>query len=165
MLRVGKGSRYTARCIVSMARILESEGAPWHLGIREIVMTTLDAEAIVPESYPTVAAALWQPERRLMLAVLEDAIDAYLANVGALRGIRRARFNEAASWFGSNDTEWPFSFVCICDVLGIDPAVIRRMLVRRVLRPEVFIRPPDSIWDWKLALPSFDRLAQALPAD
>jgi hypothetical protein len=62
-----------------MACILESQGARWHLGSREVVMTTLDAEAIVPESYPTVAAALWQPERRLMLAVLEDAIDCYLA--------------------------------------------------------------------------------------
>jgi len=128
-------------------------------------MTTLDAQAIVPESYPTVAAALWQPERRLMLAVLEDAIDAYLDNVGAPRGNRRVRFNEAASWFRSNDTEWPFSFVCICDALGIDPALIRRMLVRRLPRPVVSTRPPDSLWSWRSTLPSFDQLAPALSAD
>jgi len=130
-------------------------------------MTTLGAETIVivPESYPTVAAALWQPERCLMLAVLEDAIDDYLANVGARRGIRRARFNDAARWFQSNDTEWPFSFVCICDALGIDPAVIRRLLMRQVPSPVVPTRPPDSIWDWKLALPSFDKLAPALSPD
>lgn len=128
-------------------------------------MTTLDAQAIVPESYPTVAAALWQPERRLMLAVLEDAIDAYVDNVGAPRGNRRVRFNEAASWFRSNDTEWPFSFVCICDALGIDPAVIRRMLVRQVPPPEVSNPPPDSVWDWKLALLSVERRAPAPFAD
>ena len=122
-------------------------------------MTTLDAVAIVPESFPTVAAALWQPERRLMLAVLEDAIDAYVDNVGAQRGNRRVRFNEAANWFRSNDTEWPFSFVCICDALGIDPAVIRRMLVSQVPPPEISTPPPDSVWDWKLALPSLERLA------
>jgi hypothetical protein len=132
---------------------------------QEVVMTTLDAAAIVPESYPTVAAALWQPERRLMLAVLEDAIDVYLADFGAPRGIRRARFNDAARWFQSNDTEWPFSFVCICDALDIDPAVIRRLLVRQLPRPGLVTRPPDSIWDWKLSLPSFERLASALAAD
>lgn len=150
---------------VSMTCILESRGARWHLRLEEVVMTTLGAEAIVPESYPTVAAALWQPERRLMLAVLEDAIDSYLANVGARRGIRRARFHEAASWFQSNETEWPFSFVCICDALGIDPAVIRRLLVRQVPRPAAPTRPPESIWDWKHVLPSFDRMAPALRAD
>jgi hypothetical protein len=155
----------SSECSVSMACILESEGAAWHLGSREVVMSTLGAEAIVPESYPTVAAALWQPERRLMLAVLEDAIDCYLANVGAQRGIRRARFVDAARWFQSNDTEWPFSFVCICDALGIDPAVIRRMLVRQVPRPAAPTRPPESIWDWKLSLPSFERMARALSAD
>jgi len=148
-----------------MTCILESERAAWHLGSREVFMTTLGAEAIVPESYPTVAAALWQPERRLMLAVLEDAIDCYLANVGAQRGIRRARFNEAASWLQSNDTEWPFSFVCICDALGIDPTVIRRMLVRQVPRPALPTRPPESVWNWKLSLPSFERMAPGLPAD
>jgi hypothetical protein len=55
--------------------------------------------------------------------------------------------------------------VCICDALGIDPAVIRRMLVRQVPSPAVLTRPPESIWDWKLALPSFERLAPALSAD
>jgi hypothetical protein len=127
-------------------------------------MTTLDAAAIVPESYPTVAAALWQPERRLMLAVLEDAIDGYVANGGAVRGIRRVRFEEAARWFRANDTEWPFSFVCICDALGIDPAVIRRMLVRQVGPPGRITRP-DSVGSWSVSLSRFDRMAPALSAD
>ena len=125
-------------------------------------MTTPDAQAIVPESHPTVAAALWQPERRLMLAVLEDAIDAYLANVGAPRGIRRMRFNEASSWIGSDDTTWPFSFVRICEALDIDPAVIRRMLVRRVPCPRAATRPT---WSWTPALSSFDQLARTLSAE
>ena len=149
-------------------------------------MTTLDAEALVPESYPTVAAALWQPERRLMLAVLEDAIDAYLGNAGAPRGIRLARFKEASNWFRSEDTEWPFSFVNICDACGLDAATIRRMLRRRVLAAQLlgtsgkpggwggspwtgsltvggrtYTRPSGSTWSWNSGVPSVDQRASA----
>ena len=83
-------------------------------------MTTLDAQAFVPESTPTVAAALWQPERRLMLAVLEDALCDCLANAGALRGIRLSRFRHASDWFRSDDRVWPFSFVNICEACNLD---------------------------------------------
>ena len=83
-------------------------------------MTTLDAQALVPEQAPTVAAALWQPERRLMLAVLEDALCDCLENAGALRGIRLARFRQASDWFRSDDTSWPYSFVNICEACGLD---------------------------------------------
>jgi hypothetical protein len=168
-----------------MTRILEDECASWHPWSREVVMTMLDAQDLVPEAYPTVAAALWQPERRLMLAVLEDAIEAYLGNAGALRGIRRARFREAASWFRSEDTEWPFSFVNICDACGLAADVIRRQLGRRIrsqvlgvsgnpagwggsswagtleLGGRTYTRPSGSTWSWNSGLPSFDQRASS----
>ena len=146
-------------------------------------MTTLDAQALVPESTPTVAAALWQPERRLMLAVLEDALCDCLANAGAPRGIRLARFRQASDWFRSDDTSWPYSFVNICEACGLDPTLIRRRLVRRI-RDQVmgesgkpggwggisvtgswtvggrtYTRPSGSIWSWNSGVPSVDQRA------
>jgi len=148
-------------------------------------MTTLDAQDLVPEAYPTVAAALWQPERRLMIAVLEAAIEAYLDNAGAPRSIRLARFREAASWFCSEDTEWPFSFVNICEACGLDAGVIRRQLGRRVqahvlgtsgkpggwqgsswtgaleVGRRTYTRPSGSTWSWNSGVPSFVQRASA----
>jgi hypothetical protein len=148
-------------------------------------MTTLDAEALVPEPYPTIAAALWQPERRLMIAVLEDAIEAYLANAGATRGIRRTHFEEASRWFQAEDTEWPFSFVNICEACGLEPGVIRRSLLRRV-RAELLAvhvprvasgngraRPaqraqapvPATSWSWRSWVPRFASQTPSAHAD
>lgn len=146
-------------------------------------MTTLEAQAFIPESTPTVAAALWQPERRLMLAVLEDALCDWLANAGAPRGIRLARFRQASDWFRSEDTSWPYSFVNICEACGLDAALIRRRLVRRI-RDQVmgesgkpggwggnsftgrwtvggrtYTRPSASTWSWNSGVPSFDQRA------
>jgi hypothetical protein len=148
-------------------------------------MTTLAAADIVPEPFPTVVAARWQPERRLMIAVLEDALETYLATMGALRGIRRVRFTEAAAWFRSDDTEWPFSFVNICQACGFDAPTIRRTLVRRLQAHmlgtrgnpggwggsawtggaasggSTYTRPSGSTWRWNSGLPSVDQRASS----
>jgi hypothetical protein len=119
----------------------------------EVVMPTLDAQDLVPEPYPTVAAALWQPERRLMVAVLEDAIHDCLTNAGAPRGLRLARFEDASDWFRSDATDWPFSFVNICDACGFDAGFIRRQLGRcirvQVLGPSTW---GSSSWTERLAI-------------
>jgi len=146
-------------------------------------MTTLYAQALVPEAAPTVAEALWQPERRLMLAVLEGSICDFLANAGALRGIRLARFRQASEWFRSGDTSWPYSFVNICEACGLDAAGIRRRLVRRLwdqamgesgkpggwggsslagswtVGGRTYRRPSGSIWSWNSGVPSSDQRA------
>lgn len=71
-----------------------------------------------------------QPERLLMLAVLEEAVGTYCKYVGA-RTRRAARlFREAETWCASDDTRWPYSFVNICHALGIDVAYLRSGLVR-----------------------------------
>lgn len=63
-------------------------------------------------------------ERALMLAVLEDAIRCY---VEPPRGGLRVR-REAEHWIWSADESWPFSFVNICDALGIAAGPLRRKL-------------------------------------
>ena len=78
------------------------------------------------------AGARLQPEKRLMLAVLEDAIEIYLREAARPAGRASPEFAAAAAWLRSPDDHWPFSFVGICRVLGLEPSAIRRGLTRCV---------------------------------
>ena len=63
-------------------------------------------------------------EQRLMAAVLDDAIDVYRhprANRGRLR-------RETEAWFRSDDRSWLFSFIRVCETLGLDPHATRASL-------------------------------------
>ncbi|HXG18113.1 MAG TPA: hypothetical protein VNN62_03435 [Methylomirabilota bacterium] len=69
-------------------------------------------------------------EVALMAAVLDAAISDF--HLQFIRSGRRAQrlVTEAEEWMLSDETEWPFSFVNICTVLGLDPAYLRRGLRR-----------------------------------
>ncbi|HZR84789.1 MAG TPA: hypothetical protein VFD92_27085 [Candidatus Binatia bacterium] len=69
-------------------------------------------------------------ERRLMLAVLEDAIDCYqkYAHTNDLRG--RQLFAESVDWIMSPDKRWLFSFENICQIVDMNPDYIRQGLKR-----------------------------------
>src|ERR1044071_7726619 len=70
-----------------------------------------------------------EPETRLMVAILEDAIDCFQTNLLA-RGVTNVRlFNEAATWILAADSDWIFSFDNICEHLGLDPAYVRQGLI------------------------------------
>ena len=67
-------------------------------------------------------------ERRLMVAILEDAVDVYRKQLGARDRKRRQLFEDAEAWIESADRSWIFSFENICDVLGIDASYLRKGL-------------------------------------
>src|SRR4051812_30127117 len=69
-------------------------------------------------------------ERRLMLAVLEDAVDSYRKHVGACDPREQACFLEAKEWFSSDDRTWLFAFENICDVLEMNADYLRSGLDR-----------------------------------
>jgi len=69
-----------------------------------------------------------QGERRLMLAVLGDAVDCYRRGRGARDPATRVLFNETRAWLESTDRRATFSFVSICDALDIDADYLRRGL-------------------------------------
>jgi hypothetical protein len=71
------------------------------------------------------------PERRLMLAVLEDAIRNLLLAKRAAISPRRVR--EDMAWFESVDRSDPFTFESVCDALGIDPDWLRGRLLAGAL--------------------------------
>ena len=67
-------------------------------------------------------------ERRLMIAVLEDAVDVYRKQHGAQDPRARTLFREAEEWIENTDATWLFSFENICHVLDFDAQYIRRGL-------------------------------------
>lgn len=74
--------------------------------------------------------SILEGERRLMLAVLEDAVSCFQKYAGATRPRSRRLFQEAEEWFFEEETAWPFSFESICAVLSINPEYFRKSLQR-----------------------------------
>lgn len=95
--------------------------------------------AVLPEQFfsPAEKPQKVRGEVALMAAVLEDAIACF--QNGALAPGRRARRlgKEAEDWLFSDDLRWPFSFVNICAVLGLEPGCIRLGLKRWPQHPPV----------------------------
>lgn len=71
-----------------------------------------------------------EPEKHLMQAILEDAINIYRLHFGTKTGRHRKLFLDAQRWIWSTDDEWPFSFENICSALGLDPSFLRHGLQR-----------------------------------
>jgi hypothetical protein len=62
-----------------------------------------------------------RPELRLLVAVFEDA--------WSCLGSRHAKeFREACEWLLDDARDWPFSFVNVCEVLGLDANAVRLRL-------------------------------------
>jgi len=69
-----------------------------------------------------------EPERRLVVAVLQDAVDCFQKHVMARDRKARQLFLDAEEWIGSDDRSWPFSFENVCDLLQINAEYLRRGL-------------------------------------
>jgi hypothetical protein len=67
-------------------------------------------------------------EKRLMLAVLENALDYYQKYILANDRAGHALFEEAAQWIASTSNEDLFSFENISETLNINPDYFRRGL-------------------------------------
>lgn len=66
-------------------------------------------------------------EKRLMIAVLERAVDDYRTYANIPTGRGRWLLREVAAWFESSATG-PFNFEGICQATGLDPDFIRKRL-------------------------------------
>jgi hypothetical protein len=67
-------------------------------------------------------------EKRLMAAVLADAVQCYLKNHQGRGAAAQILFRETEHWFESPDRRWLLSFENVCDVLNIDADRLRRAL-------------------------------------
>lgn len=104
----------------------------------------LEPEVVMPTQYfdRFRGSAILEGERRLMLAVLEDAVACYQKHAGSTRPHHRRTFDEAEEWFLEQDASWPFSFESVCVVLGYDADYFRSQL--RKWKDGVLARDPQE---------------------
>jgi len=92
-----------------------------------------EPDTLAPEQfYATLRRSHFaDPERRLMAALLEDAVSCLARD--PLRCSRRQRkaFDEAHEWMSAKESEdWIFSFANVCETLGFNPSYLRQGLHR-----------------------------------
>src|SRR6185503_17127865 len=84
-------------------------------------------------------------EQRLMCAIIEDAVEAYLKHSAASHPHHREIFAEAEQWIETEDRTWLYSFDTICDYRGLDSPYRRRGLRAAKLRVRGESAPPVAV--------------------
>lgn len=95
------------------------------------VITLGETDSLAPyEFYATFKRSSYtDPERRLMAAVLEDAVTCLTFNQPRYSRRQLKDFAEAKTWINeTTDSDWAFSFVNVCESLGFDPGYLREGL-------------------------------------
>jgi hypothetical protein len=99
-------------------------------------------DTMLPEQFwADLADPRAEPEKRLMVAVLEEAIALIVNRPEGRDEERRAVVREAGRWLASDDRGSPFAFATICDVLGLDSSCVRQALAGWSHRQRSFRRP------------------------
>jgi len=98
------------------------------LSMEERVSSLFQPDTLLPEQYlDTYRRKLHlEPEKKLMLAILEDGIACFQKYVFARDGKGKALFREAETWVEDKGGEAVFSFDSVCECLGLDPDYVRR---------------------------------------
>jgi hypothetical protein len=68
-------------------------------------------------------------EERLMLAVLESAVEDFQKYLLARHASGKKLFQQAEEWFLDKDSDALFSFASVCETLGLHPNHIRKGLM------------------------------------
>ena len=74
-----------------------------------------------------------EPEKRLMVAVLQTVLDDFRASVyrcaaGIPASTDRRAYEQARAYVASTDRSWPFSFENVCEAIGLDAHGLREEL-------------------------------------
>ena len=100
-------------------RNMEASGSDWIQPLRTLV--TADNEFAGASEH----ASSLEPEKELAGGVLRQAASDLRRFRESANAVGREIYWDAHSWFNSNDTTWPYSFLNVCQALGISPEDIR----------------------------------------
>ena len=103
-----------------------------HTQVPSVIDDLMAAGIILPAQMSSPARD-WSPEKRLAGAVLASA----LSDIRTLYGQRghQRRVTEALDWVHSSDTTWPYSFLRLCGLFGLDPEWVRAEVMRWMVTP------------------------------
>lgn len=102
------------------------------LTVEEKVALLFQPDTLLPAHYFETFRRKFhlEPEKRLMLAVLEDAVACFQKHIFAPDSRRKAVFRDAEEWILEQGSGRLFSFESICEVLEFDPQYVRQGLIR-----------------------------------
>jgi hypothetical protein len=101
-----------------------SDTTAWEDGVHGSIIVP---DVLTPEQYYDARRGdgAIAPVKRLMMAVLADALSCFQKNSDAKNGPRLRLFNEAQQWICGEQGDGPFCFSTICETLGIEPGFLR----------------------------------------
>jgi hypothetical protein len=102
--------------------------------MKEGILSVLRSDTVLPEQFFDTMrrSEHLEPEKALLLAILQDAIDSFIKYRFASDKVGKERFLEARQWITETGNDWIFSFANVCELLGIDPQFLRRGLLESV---------------------------------
>jgi hypothetical protein len=116
------------------------------LSVEEKIASLFQQDTLLPAQYFDTfrRKSYLEPEKRLMLAVLEDAITCFQKYALARDSRGKALFREAEAWIFEDGDAWLFSFDNVCEVLGFNPKYVLQGLTtwkqnKRIARPHAKI--------------------------
>jgi hypothetical protein len=93
----------------------------------------------------------FEPEKRLMWALLQDAVNSYRDHLFSRNRKKKRLFAETEQWILTVDGDWIFSFDTVCEALGLNPEYVRQGLLRWKERTQKARRFAESAAQSKLA--------------
>lgn len=106
--------------------------SPRSAAVEEKAMTIFQPDILIGAQYETTQRRRFhlEPERVLMLAVLQDAVLCFQEHVAATCKRKQMLHRDAEEWISGTDRSYLFSFENICDALGYDAEYMRHGLAR-----------------------------------
>jgi len=104
-----------------------SDGAP-ELAVIDHLMA---GGELLPAQLPS--ATNWSPQKKLAAAVLASALIEIRDHHGSAS--HRRRVAEALDWVRSDDGEWPFSFLRLCGLFGLEAEWVRASVQHWIATP------------------------------
>jgi hypothetical protein len=105
--------------------------SPAGLAAHQDLSLLFEPDVLAPNQFLSTlkSGSVPDPERRLMVAILEDAVSCLSKDPRRCPRQQKRSFDEAHSWINASDTDgWIFSFSSVCESLGFNPAYLRRGL-------------------------------------
>lgn len=77
----------------------------------------------------------WTPEKKLAAAAFTSALLNIRDHSHSSSRKRRREALDDLAWVQSADVEWPYSFVRMCEIFGVEPAWVRERVRRWIRNP------------------------------
>jgi hypothetical protein len=109
----------------------------YNAGTPQILEHLITCATVVAAELPSPSN--WSPEKRLAGAVLASA----LVEIRDYHGDRShcRSVGQNLEWVASDESEWPFSFVRLCQLFDLEPTWVRMIVHRWVTEPSADIGP------------------------